>query len=51
MPRILSFVWGAMNNRTPYGVASEPWVESKNQAEGQTSLESFSSYPSSTFEK
>jgi hypothetical protein len=40
MPRIPSVIWGAMNNRTPYGVAPEPSVESKNQAEGQISLES-----------
>jgi hypothetical protein len=40
MLRITSLVCGAMENRTPYGVAPEPQVESKNQLEGHISLES-----------
>jgi hypothetical protein len=40
MPRITSLIWCAMKNRTPYGVAPEPYVESKNQAEGHSSRES-----------
>jgi hypothetical protein len=32
---------GCDKNRTPYGVAPEPYVESKNKAKGQISLKSF----------
>jgi hypothetical protein len=40
MPLITSLIWCAIKNRTLYGVAPEPYVESKNQAEGHISLES-----------
>jgi hypothetical protein len=44
MPPVVFFYMGCNETHTPYGVAPEPLVESKNQAEGQISLESSSLY-------
>jgi hypothetical protein len=36
-----SLLYGVHENRTPYGVAPESLIESKNQPEGQISFDSY----------